>query len=49
MEYLIALAVCAMVVGYVIFRSRNKKAPQDTYVCDICGQKECLCRKEEEK
>jgi hypothetical protein len=49
MEYLIALAVCVVAVGYVISRSRNKKAPQDTYVCDICGEKECLCRKVERK
>jgi hypothetical protein len=49
MEYLILVVVCAAVVGYLMFRQKNKKAPQDTYVCDVCGEKECLCRKVEEK
>ena len=49
MEYLIAVVVCAGVVGYLIFRQKNKKAPQDTYVCDICGEKECLCHKVEKE
>jgi hypothetical protein len=47
MEYLVAVVVCAVVFGYWISRKRNKKPPQDTYVCDICGEKECLCHKEE--
>ena len=49
MEYVIALIACAGVVGYLIFRGKHKKEPQDTYVCDICGEKECLCHKVEKK
>jgi hypothetical protein len=49
MEYLILVVVCAVVVGYLIFRQKNGKAPQDTYVCDVCGEKECLCHKVEKK
>ncbi len=49
MEYLILVIGCAGVVGYLIFRRKNKKEVQDTYVCDICGEKECLCRKEEKR
>jgi len=50
MEYLIAVIACAVVAGYLIFRQKNRKAPpQDTYVCDVCGEKECLCHKVEKK
>jgi hypothetical protein len=49
MEYLVLIVLCAVVVGYLIFRQKNRKAPQDTYVCDVCGEKECLCHKEEKK
>ena len=49
MEYLIAVVVCALGVGYLMFRHKNKKSPQDTYVCDVCGEKECLCHKVEKK
>jgi hypothetical protein len=49
MEYLIAIVACAVVVGYLIFRRKSSKEPQDTYVCDICGERECLCRKVEKK
>jgi hypothetical protein len=49
MEYLIAVVVCVVGVGYLIFRQKNKKAPLDTYVCDVCGEKECLCHKVEKQ
>jgi hypothetical protein len=49
MEYVIAAVVFAGVVGYLILRRKNRKEPQDTYVCDICGEKECLCHKEEKE
>ena len=45
MEYLIAVIVCIAAVGYLIFLQKKRKKPQDTYVCDICGEKDCLCRK----
>jgi hypothetical protein len=47
MEYLIPGIVCLVVVGYLIFRRKNRKEPQDAYVCDVCGEKECICHKEQ--
>jgi hypothetical protein len=49
MEYITIFFVCAVVVGYLVFRKKNKKEAQDTYVCDICGEKECLCHKVEKE
>ena len=49
MEYLIIVLVCAVAVGFLIFRWKKKKAPRDTYVCDVCGETECLCHKVEKK
>jgi len=48
-EYIILAAVAAVVVGYLILRGKNKQKPQDTYVCDVCGEKDCLCHKVEEE
>jgi len=45
MEYLIAVIVCIAAVGCLIFLQKKRRKPQDTYVCDICGEKDCLCRK----
>jgi hypothetical protein len=49
MEYLIALIVCIAAAGYLIFLRQKRQKPQDTYVCDICGQKDCLCHKAEKE
>lgn len=49
MEYLILVIVCAGVIGYLLFRRKREKEPLDTYVCDVCGEKECLCHKVEKK
>ena len=46
----ILLILCAAVVAFVLFsKKKTEGPPQDTYVCDICGEKECICRKEGEK
>ena len=46
----IMLILCAAIVGYVTLRSKKgKERPPDHYVCDICGERDCLCRKEEEE
>jgi len=37
------LAVIAWYVG--IRRQRVKKPPDASYVCDVCGEKDCDCRK----
>lgn len=49
MEYFILVTVCAGVAGYLLIRRKKTQEPHDTYVCDVCGQKECLCRKVETK
>jgi len=47
MWLLIALILCAAGSVYVFLRLRKKtRVPHDTYVCDVCGETECLCRKE---
>ena len=46
----IFLILCAAVAAFVVFsRKKAEKPPQDTYVCDVCGEKECICHKEGEK
>ena len=44
----IILFILFTVGVFIIIRwSIKKKAlPQETYNCNICGEKECLCRKE---
>lgn len=49
MEYLLAVIVCIAAVGCLIFFKKKRQKPQDTYVCDICGEKDCLCHKVERK
>jgi hypothetical protein len=49
MTYVIALIVCIVVVGYLIFTRKDRREPQDTYVCDVCGEKECICHKAEKE
>jgi hypothetical protein len=44
------LLVVLGVIGILVFRTRQRKTPpQDTYVCDVCGEKECVCHKEGRK
>ena len=45
---LIAVLVAAA-SAYVIFNKKEKPGTpaHDTYVCDVCNEKECICRKEE--
>ena len=48
MWHLILFAICILVLAIVITKlTKKKKSEKDTYVCDICGQKDCLCHKEE--
>ncbi|MGE5842115.1 MAG: hypothetical protein ACM335_07545 [Deltaproteobacteria bacterium] len=49
MEYLFVAVACAAVVGYLLFRKKSRTPAQDTYVCEICGETECLCHKAEKK
>jgi aspartate carbamoyltransferase regulatory subunit len=49
MWFVILLILCAGAIAYyTIRRKRRRELPHDTYVCDVCGQRECICHKEEE-
>jgi hypothetical protein len=49
MWFVILLILCAAVIAYLLLRRKGEtEIVQDTYVCDVCGEKECICRKEEE-
>ena len=43
------LVSAAIVVAAVVIYRTAKRRPPDTesYVCDVCGEHECICRKEE--
>ena len=44
---LILFAVCMILLAIVVSRmTRKKTPPEDTYVCDVCGEKSCICHKE---
>ena len=46
----IFLILCAAVAAFVLFSKKKAgNPPEDTYVCDVCGEKECICHKEGEK
>jgi hypothetical protein len=43
---IVVLALAVIVVVLAVSRMKKRKDPPvDTYVCDICGQKHCDCRK----
>lgn len=49
MWLVIVLVLCAAVAAFLILRRKTPEIPpQDVYVCDVCGESECTCRKEEE-
>ncbi|MFZ7110796.1 MAG: hypothetical protein ACOWYE_03850 [Desulfatiglandales bacterium] len=44
------IAILAVAVGcalYLLKRAKKEVVPQDTYICDVCGERDCICRKEE--
>ena len=44
---IVILAIAGGCVLYFYVRSKTEIVPEDTYVCDICGEKHCICHKEE--
>ncbi|MEW6667132.1 MAG: hypothetical protein AB1512_18165 [Thermodesulfobacteriota bacterium] len=49
MVYVLLLALGAGVLLYFVLRRTGvQKVPQDVYVCDICGETDCICHKEEQ-
>ena len=48
MWQLIVFAILIIALAIWVFRiAKTKKTPHDTYVCDICGEKDCVCHKQE--
>jgi len=46
----IFLILCAAVAVIVLFRKKKAANPsRDVYVCDVCGEEECICHKEGKK
>jgi hypothetical protein len=46
MWLIILLILLAAVAAFVVFsRKKAEDPPQDTFVCDVCGKEECICRK----
>jgi hypothetical protein len=53
MEYLIVIVLLAVALGFFLFRKNRPAGPagtpavEATYICDQCGEHECICRKDE--
>jgi hypothetical protein len=43
----LALGFLAALFYIVFFSTRKTEEPVDSYVCDVCGEHHCTCRKEE--
>ncbi|MDP2861953.1 MAG: hypothetical protein Q8N95_04080 [Desulfobacterales bacterium] len=41
-------AVAIFLLFRIIVSKRNKPEEPVTYVCDECGEKDCVCRREDE-
>jgi hypothetical protein len=46
MWILLILAVCIIVMVFWVLKNREKP-PEETYVCQVCNERECICHKEE--
>ena len=45
---LVVFALSMIGLALLVTRlTRKDQHPQDTYICDVCGEKECICHKEE--
>jgi hypothetical protein len=48
MWLLIALAAVLLVAAWIfVKRSPEEDVPPVRYVCDVCGEKDCICHKDE--
>jgi len=46
----IVVVLFAVALAYVVFRKKKPDTPpHETYVCDVCNERECICRKESGK
>ncbi|MFC1823632.1 hypothetical protein ACFL9T_13055 [Thermodesulfobacteriota bacterium] len=44
---IILLLAAAVGAYFFINRAKQVEAPDETYVCDECGERGCVCHKEE--
>jgi hypothetical protein len=35
-----------LLVHVLTRKTKRKELPNETYICDVCGDKDCVCRKE---
>jgi len=48
MTYILIIVLCAAGILLLLARRQRKPPPpRDTFVCDLCGEKDCICHKEE--
>jgi hypothetical protein len=53
MEFILIFFLIGLVIGILIFMRRPGPPPEDesveaTFVCDVCGENECICRRTDE-
>jgi hypothetical protein len=48
MKYIVILIlICVAVIAFILIRKRKIADRIDTFVCTECGEKHCICHKEE--
>ena len=48
MLQILFFALCIVGLAFLVNRIVKKEGPPaDTYTCDVCGEKDCVCHKEE--
>jgi hypothetical protein len=45
MIYLLVVLIVAAIVTVAVIRKRNQSAAESRYVCDVCGERDCICHK----
>ena len=47
MLQILLFALCIAGLAFLVNRiAKREEPPADTYVCDVCGEKDCICHKE---
>lgn len=47
--FTLLLLIAAGVAYAVLKKKKTDTPPQDTYVCDVCNERECICHKQEDR
>jgi hypothetical protein len=45
-EVVIVILLAGLLVHVLTRKTKRKELPNETYICDVCGDKDCVCRKE---